>query len=315
MGDSLDAKAGRPAAVDKKGLSARGVFISLRPWSWTAVLIPILLVAQLKGRLLTGDCARLVFMGCFAQAAANLLNSYFDYKSGVDTKDHAGDDSILAGHITPELCLPVACILLGVATCLSWSFLLNNESFRQCFYAGVGLSYLYTGPPFPLKYYSLGDIAIFIAFGPVVMQACAAALTGELDSALYIFCVPTGLLTEAILWANNARDIESDLSAGVYTMCRAIGFATSRLLFQLMTYGAYVACAYLAWQRQAFGLLLPLLTLPLAVKTCSAFQEGKAQMEDAPERSAQLHLPFGLLMVIGLNVDCYTTNQVCTWTA
>lgn len=311
---AMDASGAEYVSADAQGVSLKGIVIGTRPWSWTAILIPILLAAQLEGHLLTLNCLKLVVMGCSTQAAANLLNSYFDFRKGVDTTEDAGDDSIIAGHVPAKLCLPIAVLMLLITAAVTWGFM-SITAFRHCFYVGLLIAVFYTAPPFPLKYYALGDIAVFVAFGPVVMQAVAAALTGELDDSLYLFCVPTGLLTEAILWANNARDIEADGKAKIWTVCRLIGFGTSKLIFQAITYGAYVACAGLAWQRQGYGLLLPLLTLPIAVQTCGKFQPGKDEMKDAPERSAQLHLPFGLLMVIGLVVDCYTVQAgTCTFT-
>lgn len=309
----MDASTGAFSTTDEKPVTPGSVVFAMRPWSWTASLIPILLAAELEGQLCTLATLRLILMGVFVQSAANLINSFFDLKSGVDTKE-AGDASILGGHISSKLCLPVSFVLLVCAGAASWDFF-QNTMFLHCFLVGIVISVFYTAPPFPLKYHALGDVAIFVAFGPLLMQAVSAALTGELDSKLYYYCIPTSLLTEAILWANNARDIDSDTKANVYTVCRALGFQKSKLAFQLITYGAYVGCVFLAWQRQGFGLLLPLLTLPIAVKTCNAFQLGEEEMKDADERSAQLHLPFGLMMVIGIAVDCFTLlSGTCEWT-
>merc|ERR1719359_2655112 len=104
------------------------------------------------------------------------------------------------------------------------------------------------------------------------MQACSVALTGKMDASLYPYSVPIGLLTEAILWANNARDIYSDTRAKVKTLCSAIGFAASKKLYHAMVFGAYAVVALLALSKRRPGLALPLLTLPLAGKTCAAFQ-------------------------------------------
>jgi 1,4-dihydroxy-2-naphthoate octaprenyltransferase len=135
------------------------------------------------------------------------------------------------------------------------------------------------------------------------MQACSIALTGKLDPELYSYSVPIGLLTECILWANNARDIESDTRAKVKTVCNALGFTASKQVYQIMVYLAYGAVAFLAWQKKHPGLALPLVTLPLAAKTCAGFKEGKDDMKDADERSAQLHLPFGALMIMGVAAE------------
>jgi len=279
-----------------------GLLTGLRPWSWTAGVVPVLITAKLNGKLLTVDALRLLVMTICAQSAGNTINSYFDYLKKIDTKEEAGDGSVVDGHISPSLCLPVA------AGCIAGSALavlpfLGSTLFVKLFLLGTGLSIFYTAPPLYLKYYALGDLVILASFGPVLMQACSVALTGALDNNVYAYGVPITVLTEGILWANNARDIQADSRAGVTTVCSAVGFKTSKILYQCMVYGAYAACTLIGLQRKSPGLFLPLLTLPIAVATCGQFVEDKAQMKEAPDRTAQLHLPFGLLMLLGLALD------------
>lgn len=279
-----------------------GILVGLRPWSWTAGAVPVLITAKLQGKLLTADTLRLLTMAIGAQSAANVINSYFDYKKEVDTKEEAGDGSVVDGHIPENLCLPVACACVAGSALASIKFFANSQ-FNKLFLLGTGLSVLYTSPPLSLKYYALGDITILAAFGPVLMQACSVALTGATDSSLYEYGIPITVLTEGILWANNARDIKADSRAGVTTVCNILGFNTSRSIYQLMVYGSYVAAALIGIRRKSPGSCLPLLTLPIAVQTIGQFKEDKAAMKEAPDRTAQLHLPFGLLLLLGLALD------------
>jgi len=287
-----------------------GLLIGLRPWSWTAGVVPVLITAKLEGKFLSTDTLRLLGMVVCSQSAGNVINSYFDHLKKIDTKEEAGDSSVVAGHITPEQCAPVgiACVA-GSALC-AFSYVKDIPVFRNLFLLGTGLAVFYTAPPFYLKYHALGDLVILGAFGPTLMQACAAALTGAMDASINAYSLPITLLTEGILWANNARDIEADSRAGVTTVCAKVGFDASKSIFQGMVYAAYAACAWLSWQRKSPGMLLPLLTLPIAVDTCAQFKKGKESMLEAPDRTAQLHLPFGLLMLAGLALD---ENVFCRW--
>lgn len=281
-----------------------GILTATRPWSFTAAGVPILITAKLEGKLTCWDTARLLAMGILVQTAGNLVNSYFDYVKEIDTKEAAGDTTIVDGHIDVSACLPISAACIGGATLLTaQAGYLANATFRNTFLCGVGLSVFYTAPPFYLKYHLLGDLTIIASFGPVLMQACAAALTGSVDAQLYAYCVPISLLTEGILWANNARDIEADSKAGISTFCSNIGFAASKKVYSAMIYGAYAACALIAATRRQPGLLLPFLTLPGAIDTCNKFKEGKAEMQEGSERCAQVHLPFGLMMLAGLCLD------------
>lgn len=282
-----------------------GILVAMRPWSFTASAVPVLVTAKLLGKLFTFDCARVLGMGILAQAAGNLINSYYDYVKKIDTKEAAGDESIVAGHISPGSCLPLTALCVGGATIIVSDALRTVPAFRAWFATGIGLALFYTAPPFSLKYRALGDLVILAAFGPVIMQACSTVLTGESDNSLNAYGVPIAILTEGILWANNARDIEADTGAGVRTVCASIGFKASRTVYTGMLFTSYAACCLLAAWRRKPGLLLPLLTLPIMHQVLSQFKEGKEEMKEAPDRTAQLHLPFGLMMVLGLSLDEY----------
>jgi 1,4-dihydroxy-2-naphthoate octaprenyltransferase len=112
-----------------------------------------------------------------------------------------------------------------------------------------------------------------------------------------VYCVPTALLTEAILHANNSRDIKADSAAGCTTLATLIGLKASRLFFFSLYLGAYSSILYIGVTRN-WGCLASLFTLPLAKDVCDKFSPGK--MRDLPEEVAKMHLPFGLLMFLGI---------------
>lgn len=285
-----------------------GILFAARPWSFTAAVVPIGFTAVIQGKsLMSPEVLRLLGMGILTQAGANLVNTYWDHKQGVDEAATAGDRGIVDKHVSPSTAVATGFACFAAAAACGLPYLQSMPDFRPIFVAGSALALLYTAPPFCLKYRRLGDIVIFLCFGPLLMQACSVALTGKIDPDLYAYSVPIGLLTEAILWANNARDIESDTRAKVKTVCSAIGFEASQLLYKVMVYLAYGTVAVLAYQRKHPGLALPLITLPLAAKTCAAFE--KKGMKDADERSAQLHLPFGALMILGIAVESYVKGK------
>lgn len=81
------------------------------------------------------------------------------------------------------------------------------------------LTVSYTGKPAQLKYRALGDLVIFVMFGPMLMLFVVLAVTTTLStSALALtlaHSVPVGLQTVAVLHANNARDAVEDKAAGM----------------------------------------------------------------------------------------------------
>ena len=82
--------------------------LATRPWSFTASVIPLTLGAALAW---ASDAAHaglflLTLLGGVAvQTGTNMLNTYGDYRSGVDTEASAhGESLILLGLISPKPC-------------------------------------------------------------------------------------------------------------------------------------------------------------------------------------------------------------------
>ncbi|CAM9410206.1 unnamed protein product, partial [Choristocarpus tenellus] len=124
-----------------------------------------------------------------------------------------------------------------------------------------------------LKYRGLGDITVFLLFGPMLMQVTAMLISGKVQNWILPFGLPAALLCEAILHANNTRDIANDRDAGIKTLASMIGFKGSRLLYYSMilcAYGWSLALSFVKYR----GCALTVLTLPLALR---AFKDFKAE--------------------------------------
>jgi len=44
----------------------------------------------------------------------------------------------------------------------------HAKEVSMVFFTGAVLAFMYTGGPLPLKYYGLGDVVIFLCFGPLL---------------------------------------------------------------------------------------------------------------------------------------------------
>lgn len=65
----------------------------------------------------------------------------------------------------------------------------------------------------------MGDLVIFVMFGPMLMLFVVLAVTTTLSTSALVLTlahsVPVGLQTVAVLHANNARDAMEDKAAGM----------------------------------------------------------------------------------------------------
>ena len=192
-------------------------------------------------------------------AAANLFNTYYDFKSGVDCKSSSDDRGLVDGTLQPSSVLASAFGLLGLGVA-SASYLSYNIGFPLFYIVApaVSLCYFYTADPFSLKRYALGDITIFLMFGPLLMAGVNLAVIGSqldgmstpstvlsaLDSDVLAYSVPVGLLTVAILHANNTRDIDADRKAGISTLAMYLGRVRSYYFHCMIFLVAYGSVAY-----------------------------------------------------------------------
>jgi 1,4-dihydroxy-2-naphthoate octaprenyltransferase len=262
------------------------------------------------------ELLRAVFLGLTVQAASNTGNTYWDFVNGADTSTvgcGADADKVLKhkgvlveGKTDPQSVFIFTMLLYAASAALMADRILASTTILGVYVAGVLLSHFYTANPIRLKYYALGDIAIFIAFGPlltlctVLLVSPSAAARSEIVAEVWGLTVPCQLICECILHANNSRDIFEDRKNGLTTLATLLGFDNSKRLFVGMILGAYACACTFGWKRGSASMFLVLVTIPLAWDVVSRFCRDANRMADLPKRVAKLHLAFGLCMIAGV---------------
>ena len=148
--------------------------------------------------------------GITAHLAANLINTFFDYYNGVDTIDSADDRTLVDRKVYPDTvaAFAIVCLTICGAVCGYFAVTLGTP-FLIIASTGVTLAVVYTATPLQLKYRGLGDVTVFVCFGPLIMLGTALRLlySSELEcrhfwcipGSIYVLSVAVGLLTVAIL--------------------------------------------------------------------------------------------------------------------
>lgn len=198
--------------------------------------------------------------------------------SGRDTVKESGDRALVDQTVSPQGVFRLAIALYTISILIVASILTDSHlALAAVFFSGVALSFFYTAGPVSLKCVALGDVVIFLCFGPLLVYFTALLLLQghqekvSLGWAVWAYTIPFGLLTECILHANNARDMDMDQRSGIVTLPIIIGYDSSRVLFIAMIATSYLASLTLAvWQYWGNGLVL--VTLPIAVDLIKRFQ-------------------------------------------
>eukprot|EP00935_MAST-01C_sp_MAST-1C-sp1_P002377 g2377.t1 len=249
-------------------------------------------------------------------AAANLTNTYYDFKKGVDKED-ADDRTLVDDTVSVEGVLYLALSLFG-ASVLIIGFLTATVGYVVLLPAvpGLLLSFFYTADPFNLKAMGLGDVAVFLNFGPLLMGGVSIAVLGFVEPQVILFSLPVGLLTDAILHANNHRDVKADAAAGVKTLAQFLGEERSFYFYMALLFGAYGICTGAAFLSHGWRLLIVWCNFPWTVYIIRRFRGGcsfaKAGtggpgarstgspagtlLAELPQRTAQHNLMFCVLL-------------------
>lgn len=290
--------------------------IATRPWSFPASTMPALVAISyiffLKNEMtvdinwLYGVLA-LIGAGIF-QASGNLIGDYFDYKYNVDRKDTFGSSRMLVdGVFKPKSILNFGITFLVIGILLGL-FLSLNTDFNLLWIGAIGVfgTYFY----YKFKFMALGDLLIFIIYGPLIGLGTVFVMTNELDWNLFILEIPIAFLVVNILHANNTRDIRNDGKANIKTQAMLLGIKGSKVQYIVLALGAYLAVALMVTFRMIHPLTLSVfLTLPITLKNIKKMQLAEVDkpvlIKDLDADSAQLVLIFSVLLSL--------SNIVAAW--
>ncbi|WP_255149903.1 1,4-dihydroxy-2-naphthoate polyprenyltransferase [Halorarius halobius] len=256
------------------------------------------------------------------QIGTNFANDYYDAVRGADTEDREGFTRVTAGGIIdPRRVKQAMYATFGLAVLLgTYLVYVGGPVIVVVGLSSVAAGIAYTGGPAPYGYRGLGDLFVFVFFGLVAVTGtyyvqAAAAVSGlpAVDALLalvpldaVVAALPAAGLSTAILVVNNIRDIETDRAAGKRTLAVILGYGPSRVEFLLLVGMAYVVPLVFALaDGYTTYALLPLLTLPLAVRvtrTVLTERDGSA-LNPALERTGQLLFAHSVLFAVGLAID------------
>ncbi|MCC6865548.1 MAG: 1,4-dihydroxy-2-naphthoate octaprenyltransferase [Ignavibacteria bacterium] len=297
---------------DSKNLSKTAVYFqAVRAFSFPASLIPCLLGAMLA--LLEGGNVSWYLMPFIAisllllHAGSNVISDVDDYQRGVDAKGTLGGSRVLPDELlSSKEMFRFGMILFSLAVLFGLPIIFDRGMMILWLgILGIVGGFFYTGKPIGFKYIALGDIFIFLLYGPAIVTGTFYALTGILSLSAALISIPLGLLVTGILQANNLRDIINDRKANIKTLATVFGEGFAKGEYVFLIAGAYITVILLiVFNILSLWSLIVFLSLPVALKNMNMIKgikiedTGKIAMLDA--MTAQLTLMFGVLLSISI---------------
>lgn len=195
----------------------------------------------------------------------NFANDYSDGIRGTDD-DRVGPLRLVGSKLAaPGAVRAAAAVSLSVAALAGLTLVSLS---RQWWLIGVGAACLagawyYTGGRRPYGYASLGEVAVFIFFGPVAVLGTVLTQSGPPGPLAVVGAVGVGMLACAVLVANNLRDIPTDTVADKRTLAVLLGDTDTRRLYAALVLTPFLLSAVAG--LRSWPMLLGLLAVPLAV--------------------------------------------------
>lgn len=291
-----------------------GLVVTRAPFL-TATLIPVLLGGALAAQagMFSGGLFALALVGALAlHVAANTWNDLFDWRSGTDQANNdyflpfsGGSRSIELGLISERgLAIVAWSAALVAVACGGALAALGTPWVLAVGAAGGLLGFFYTAPPLRLAARrGLGELAVTLAFGPLLVLGVFVAVTGKLDASAALAGLPVGLLTAMILLINEVPDAKSDAVTGKNHLVVTFGARGARVIYALLLVAAVAShVALVGVGLLPIASLAALLSLPLAVRALLALANNLEDRALVAGNKATINLQmlYGLLMTLGV---------------
>ena len=238
------------------------------------------------------------------QIGSNVANDVYDFERGADTSERHGPLRVTqAGLLTPAKMKRGMWIIFGFSALFGlYLDLLHGWLVIVLGLAAIVSAIAYTGGPFPLGYYGLGDLFVFIFFGLMCVAGTYYVQTGSVSAAAWWMSVPIGLMITDILVVNNLRDLDSDRSAGKHTLAVLVGERWTRIQYVSFMIVSFLSLPVLIWLGVLpVFTLLAWLSLPLAwISTRTILAQRGRPLNVALAGTGQTALAFSLLFFIGV---------------
>jgi 1,4-dihydroxy-2-naphthoate octaprenyltransferase len=169
---------------------------------------------------------------------------------------------------------------------------------------GLVSGLLYSVDPFKFMSRGLGEITIFLAFGPLITWGTYYVMTDHLTWQAFFLGFPLGFLITAVIWINQFPDYQADRTAYKNNLVVRLGLAHSRWVYPVLMMLPF-PFLFLLWGTQEISLLILLawLALPLAWKGIRLFWNNFQTFDriiPAQALTIQTHLALGALMLSGI---------------
>ncbi|MFN2197888.1 MAG: prenyltransferase [Anaerolineales bacterium] len=182
-----------------------------------------------------------------AHATNNLLNDLTDYRRGVDQDNYFraqyGPQPLTHGFLTERQSWMYAIVTGLIALAAGAYFVVTMGSPALILLAaGAFFVLFYT---YPLKYIGLGEVAVLLVWGPLMIGGGYYVITGQWDWNVVLAGLPYALGVTGVIFGKHIDKLQADKERGIHTLPVLLGEQNARRGLMLMTALQYLLVFYL----------------------------------------------------------------------
>ncbi|MGM0550899.1 MAG: prenyltransferase [Bacteroidota bacterium] len=213
-----------------------------------------------------------------AHATNNLLNDYTDYVKGVDKQNYYrakyGTHPLEQGFMSARRHLLYA-VATGVLALIpgAWFVYIYGAPALWLTLAGLVFVLFYT---YPLKYVGLGEFAVLLVWGPLMIGGGYFVITGTWSWTAVLLSLPYALSTTLVIFGKHIDKIKQDREKGIYTVPVLLGERQARNLAMVFMGLQYLLVLVIVLLRALTPfVLLVFLAVPLLLSTVKIFNHPR----------------------------------------
>lgn len=243
--------------------------------------------------------------------AGNLFNEYFDYKNGADKNSpespfSGGSKLIDRGIYKPRdvLMMAVGAFTAALVCGLALFFIIKDYMILILALSGGALLIEYTAPPLKLAYNKLGEAAIFLSFGVLLVLGGSFIFSKEINFGAVLISLPIAFLVTAVILCNQMPDYETDAEAGKSNLIHIVGKNRGWAVYLAAVFLSYISIlANIAYGSLPSYLAISGVIYLLGVRNAFILRKPSSGLDDyisASSGTVTLHAVIGALIILAL---------------
>ena len=248
--------------------------------SWVWAGIPCVLSEA--SRIIYYDGLIIIIGLMLAHASNNMINDFFDTLHGVDTEGYPRTQ--YGPHALIDNLISKNGLILAIFVCNVIDLLIAVYFYQKIgpeilyfVFAGLAISIFYVAKPIRLKNIGLGEFAIGLVYGPLMVGGTFMALTGEsfgsqtLNNA-FLVSIPFGLTVMTMIMGKHMDKYEADTAKPVHTLPVMIGMNWASKVSQA-TIVLFFIFSLLSVMQGHYAMAIVIFAMPRAMYVIKKFNE------------------------------------------